>query len=363
MNKNLFFLYILFILTSNIFATTTKNEKTWCPVCANNIKEHNQTSYMSQLANGTKREYCSLKCFANDYQEYGLALNKTKVKDYSSKKYINALDAYYLINSSIRGINSAKSKLAFKSKSIAKKYQDLYHGKIVTFKEALNLSIKNQKINNNRLKKIYSKKTYIMGKKIFKKNCQNNIDFEDYLEINELKADLYNNLCKPLTKKRLHMVTLYLWDIKRNGIINLESQTIRVDVDEKCPVCGMFTYKYPRWVAQIFYKHNNIEHHHSFDGVKDMMKFYFNPNAWGNYTNFNIKNISKILVTDYYAQKAIDATKAYYVIRSDIYGPMGHELIPFENKSDAINFKKDHFGTTILKFDQIKEKEVYKLDQ
>jgi nitrous oxide reductase accessory protein NosL len=51
---------------------------------------------------------------------------------------------------------------------------------------------------------------------------------------------------------------------------------------------------------------------------------------------------------------AIDGTKAYYVIGSDTYGPMGHELIPFKDLSDAKNFLKDHKGKKILKFQEIK---------
>ncbi len=42
----------------------------------------------------------------------------------------------------------------------------------------------------------------------------------------------------------------------------------------------MFVAKYPRWVAQLIYKHKEHEHKFSFDGVKDLMKFYFNPEKW-----------------------------------------------------------------------------------
>lgn len=83
---------------------------------------------------------------------------------------------------------------------------------------------------------------------------------------------------------------------------------------------------------------------------------------WGDYKIAKRENIKKILVTDYYSQKAIDGTKAYYVIRSDVYGPMGHEFIPFASKEDAKTFKKDHFGKKIIEFKDIKEDDAYKLD-
>ena len=47
---------------------------------------------------------------------------------------------------------------------------------------------------------------------------------------------------------------------------------IEVPEDAKCPVCGMFVSKYPKWVAQIKIK---MDIYHYFDGVKDMMKFLF----------------------------------------------------------------------------------------
>ena len=51
--------------------------------------------------------------------------------------------------------------------------------------------------------------------------------------------------------------------------------------------------------------------------------------------------------------KIIDAGKAFFVIGSDVYGPMGSELIPFVSESDAEGFKKDHEGKRILRFEDI----------
>jgi nitrous oxide reductase accessory protein NosL len=68
------------------------------------------------------------------------------------------------------------------------------------------------------------------------------------------------------------------------------------------------------------------------------------------------------LVTDYYSQKPIDGKKAYYVIGSDINGPMGNELIPFELENDAKTFMSDHNGKKVIPFNQITQDEVLKLD-
>jgi len=41
------------------------------------------------------------------------------------------------------------------------------------------------------------------------------------------------------------------------------------------------------------------------------------------------------------------------VIGSDVYGPMGHELIPFVTGEAAESFSKDHHGKEVLSFDDI----------
>ncbi|WP_373070200.1 nitrous oxide reductase accessory protein NosL [Sulfurimonas sp.] len=225
----------------------------------------------------------------------------------------------------------------------------------------LTISISSAQENYN--KDVLEKKIYPMGKKIFQKRCAQNIDLSKYKTIDDLKADIKNkNICKVLKSKHIEALSLYVWDIKRLEYSEIKTHNIILKQGEKCPVCGMFTYKYPKWATQVFYKHNSHEHHHSFDGVKDMMKFYFSPMKWGDYKNSKKENIEKILVTDYYSQKAIDATKAYYVIGSDVYGPMGDELIPFKNKEEAQTFKMDHKGKKLVNFNDITEDEVYKLD-
>ena len=116
----------------------------------------------------------------------------------------------------------------------------------------------------------------------------------------------------------------------------------------RCPVCGMFVAKYPNWLAQIHYE--DSKQADFFDGVKDMMVFYFNPQQYEGPSREVIKNI---FVKDYYSLNWFLAKDAFYVVGSDVYGPMGHELIPFESKEAAKSFSKDHHGKKILTFDEI----------
>jgi copper chaperone NosL len=127
---------------------------------------------------------------------------------------------------------------------------------------------------------------------------------------------------------------------------------------DKCPVCGMFVAKYPDFIAQIVFKDGS---HAFFDGVKDMMKFYFNPQKY--MPSKTQADIAHILVTDYYSMKLINGLQAFYVIGSDVYGPMGKELMPFKDEAAAKEFKADHKGTAILSFKDINPEIIKTLDQ
>ena len=132
-------------------------------------------------------------------------------------------------------------------------------------------------------------------------------------------------------------------DLYANG-----KATDTVSSQVRCSVCGMFVAKYPNWLAQIHY--DDLEQAKFFDGVKDMMVLYFNPEQ---YEAPPREAINNIYVKDYYSLNWFSAKDAFYVIGSDVYGPMGHELIPFESKGAAESFLKDHHGKEIITFGEI----------
>jgi copper chaperone NosL len=127
---------------------------------------------------------------------------------------------------------------------------------------------------------------------------------------------------------------------------------------DKCPVCGMFVAKYPDWVAQITFKDGTVVF---FDGAKDLFKYYFNLKKYN--PDKTRTDIETIYVTEYYDMKSIEAHDAFFVIGSDVYGPMGRELIPFPTEADAREFMEDHGGERLLKFNDIKPAVIEKLDE
>lgn len=126
---------------------------------------------------------------------------------------------------------------------------------------------------------------------------------------------------------------------------------------DKCPVCGMFVAKYPDFFAQIIFKDGSAIF---FDGTKDMFKCYLSLKKY--YPSKTQSDIDSVYVNDYYGLIPVDGFKAFYIIGSDIYGPMGRELIPFEKETDAKEFMKDHKGQSMLKFNDVTADVLKKLD-
>jgi len=137
----------------------------------------------------------------------------------------------------------------------------------------------------------------------------------------------------------------------------VERKTVTPGPRDKCPVCGMFVAKYPDFIAQVIFRDGAIFH---FDGVKDLMKFCFRLDRYS--PGRKEADIDAVWVTDYYRMSLIDGRKAHYVIGSDVYGPMGKELIPFEKKAEAGEFVKDHRGERVLSFGEITPDLIKRLD-
>lgn len=132
-----------------------------------------------------------------------------------------------------------------------------------------------------------------------------------------------------------------------------DRKPIEVKKDDKCQVCGMFVAQYREWIAQVIFTDGTYA---VFDGPKDMFKYYFNP---AKYTRAKKQSdIQALYVTEYYSTKFMDARKLFYVVGSDVSGPMGAELVSLDSEKKAKEFMKDHHGKKVLTFPEIRREDV-----
>lgn len=196
-----------------------------------------------------------------------------------------------------------------------------------------------------------AKKLSAVGEKIVQMLCEKSklpkaTGTLDALSLKVQKSEA----CGTLNKEKSKAVAFYLL----NGSLGADKGHIDVPKDAKCSVCGMFVHKYPKWTAVMVVAGKK----YYFDGVKDMMKFYFFDQDFP----YNRADIEQMKVSDFYTLEPLDATKAYYVIGSNIFGPMGNELIPFKSKKEAENFIQDHKGKKIVLLKDITAQMVMALD-
>ncbi len=333
--------------------------KLYCQLCGMNLKQYYKTSHGVYLSDGTVKQYCSMRCLAVDFPAIKSRLEKIVVTDVKSEKLIDVKEAFYVVGSKVQGTMSKVSKLAFANEDDAKAFASENGGEVMGFDEAFARAVKSLRDDADETVKKKQKGVYPMGKKIYDAQCKKEkISIDNFNAINELKALLKRDgLCGELEENELQAVSLYLWEVLGHEA-HSHIARIKVDEKEKCPVCGMFVYKYPKWAARLSYD----EHSFAFDGVKDLMKFYHKPEKWGKYTKVSDDKMT-ILVSDYYSGEAISGKEAFYVIGSDIYGPMGKDFIPFKTQKSAEVFAKDHQGKEIVSFKEISEELVYMQDK
>jgi len=122
-----------------------------------------------------------------------------------------------------------------------------------------------------------------------------------------------------------------------------DNQDSAKEEKQRCVNCGMYTSMYQKWEAIVKIKDKDNLH---FCAPRCMFKVLLDTSA-------TPENIESIMVKDYYDLNLIDAQKAYYVLGSDVLGPMGNDLIPFKNSTSAEQFFKEHKGSKILQFDEV----------
>ncbi len=315
--------------------------KLYCPNCGMHLAKFYKTSHAYTDPQGHTHQYCSLHCMVEAHPRSDL--ENAKVVDVNSLKFINARDAHYVIGSKKPGTMSMNSKYAFASAKDAKAFANENGGSIHNYQEALDIAYNDLQKDNMMVAKKRSQVAQ-KGEKMLKALCKTTLpDFHSY---GDAKAYIANSgVCGKVDDQQAQAMAIAL--MQPHELAHIKG--IDVPKDAKCPVCGMFVAKYPKWAAKMEISKEKIFY---FDGVKDMMKYYFAHPA---------KSI--IHVSDYYTLKAIDAHKAWYVKGSNVYGPMGNELIPFENEADAKTFNKEHFGSGVITFDAITPAIVEALDE
>jgi len=117
---------------------------------------------------------------------------------------------------------------------------------------------------------------------------------------------------------------------------------------DRCPVCGMFVHKYPGWAAGLVFGSGAKYFHccpkcmlHNLNNIPK-----YQPGE-------KRENLKLIWVTEYYTTKQMNARDVFFVVRTNLVGPMGLDLIPVKGRGAAENLKRDYKGELVVTLDQV----------
>lgn len=137
---------------------------------------------------------------------------------------------------------------------------------------------------------------------------------------------------------------------KENQMINhnrISKGKIVEPIDNKdiCPVCDMYAARYPKNKCQIQTADGKVIH---FCSTQCLFEFLKNSHKYA----MPALKTKFMWVVDYESGQWIYAQNAFYVLGTNVRGPMGKEAFPFINKEKATEFSKAHSGT-VLRFKEV----------
>lgn len=121
-----------------------------------------------------------------------------------------------------------------------------------------------------------------------------------------------------------------------------------IPADARCPICGMYPARTPRWAAQIIFKDGAS---HFFDSPIDLFVFLQRIDRYNK--RYVQEDIAVSFVTDFDSGQWIEAQHAFFVQGSITMGPMrGADLPAFSTREAAAVFSRNQRGK-VLAFKQV----------
>ena len=121
-----------------------------------------------------------------------------------------------------------------------------------------------------------------------------------------------------------------------------------IPADARCPVCGMYPARFPRWAAQVIFKDGDA---HYFDSPVDLFVFLQRVDRYNR--RYTLGDVAASHVADFETGQGIEAKNALFVHGSSAFGPMRDADLPsFASRKAADGFARSR-GGKVLTFSQV----------
>ncbi|MBN8762302.1 MAG: hypothetical protein BGP20_01035 [Thiobacillus sp. 63-78] len=113
--------------------------------------------------------------------------------------------------------------------------------------------------------------------------------------------------------------------------------------EARCPVCGMYPARYPRWAAQVIFRDGAA---HYFDSPVNLFNFLHKVSRYER--RYTLDDVAVSYVRDFESGQWVEAGQAFFVQGSRVAGPMRNADLPaFANRAAADAFVRQHRGTVL----------------
>lgn len=116
----------------------------------------------------------------------------------------------------------------------------------------------------------------------------------------------------------------------------------------RCPVCGMYPARFPRWAAQSIFRDGAA---HYFDSPIDLFVFLQKIDRYD--SRYALNEVAVSFVTDFETGQWIEAQDAFFVHGSSAFGPMRDADLPAFASREAADALTRSRGGRVLAFTEV----------
>lgn len=116
----------------------------------------------------------------------------------------------------------------------------------------------------------------------------------------------------------------------------------------RCPVCGMYPARFPRWAAQSIFRDGAA---HYFDSPIDLFVFLQKVDRYD--SRYAVDEVAVSFVTDFETGQWIEAQDAFFVHGSSAFGPMRDADLPAFASREAADTLTRSRGGKVLAFTEV----------
>ena len=121
-----------------------------------------------------------------------------------------------------------------------------------------------------------------------------------------------------------------------------------VPTEARCPVCGMYPARYPRWAAQLIFKDGGVLF---FDSPLELFRFLQDMGHY--HATQGPEEVARAYVSDAEEGRWVSIVEAYFVSGSDLQGPMRTPDLPaFADEAAAAAFVAAR-GGRLIRLEQV----------